>query len=83
MCFAKIADGALQLRVTEQELTSVQVARALVDQSHLRAAQAMGAIGSGVEASEGDPIVDKPAVLPRRDMVTDVAPAREQPVSRA
>ena len=76
-------NGALQLRVAEQELAGSQVARALVDEGHLGPAQAMGSVGSRVEAGQGHPIVDKPAVLPRCDMVADMAPAREQPVSRA
>ncbi len=68
---AEVADGALQLGVAEQELTGAQVAGALVDQRHLGAAQAVGAVGGGIEAGEGDPVVDQPAVLPRRDVVAD------------
>ena len=56
--------------------------RAFVNQCHLRATQAMGAVG-GIKAGKGDLVVDQPAVLPRRDMIADVAPAREQPVPRA
>src|SRR5665213_1807275 len=38
---AKVPDGALQLLVTEEQLAGSQVASLLVDERHLRPAQAM------------------------------------------
>ena len=79
---AEAAHGALQLGMAEQELAGPQVARPLVDEGDLGPAQAMGAVAGRVEAGQGDPVVDETAVLPRRDVVSRVAPAREQPVAR-
>ena len=78
---AKIPDGAPQLRVAEQELTNAKVAGTFVSERHLGPAQAAGAVSSWIEAGEGNSLVHKSAVLPRRDMFAEIAPARKQPIA--
>ena len=68
--------------MAKQGLAGPQVAGALVNQRHLGSAETVGAIGGRVEAGEDNPLVDEPAVLPCRDVVARMAPARE-PVARA
>ncbi len=51
----EMTDGALRFRVAEQKLASPQAARALVNQRHLGPAQAVGALGSLVEAGGATP----------------------------
>ena len=44
--------------------------------------EGLSAASSLIEPVDGNPIVKEAALLPGRKVVTDVAPAREQPVAR-
>lgn len=70
----RMPDGALQLGVAEQELTSPQVARALVDRSHRRS-QAVSAVGGRVQTGQRDPITNEAAVRVCRNALFDTAPS--------
>src|SRR5204863_9355512 len=48
---AEVSNGALELRMTEQELHCTQILRATIDQRGFRASRCMGSIRGGVEAT--------------------------------
>lgn len=69
--------------MSEQKLAGSKIAGSPVHERDLDAPHAVGAIRRRIEPGERDPLVDKPAVLPCRDMIARVAPTREQPVTRS
>lgn len=74
---AQIANGALDLRVAEQDLHSAQVARLLIDNGRLGSAQRMGPVIPSTQSDPGDPFVDQPSVLPGTDMIGVIDPTRK------
>ena len=80
---AEVSNGALELRMTEQELHCTQILRAAIDQRGFRASQCMGSIRGGVEADLPHPPADDPRVLPCRQMRRGMQAARKQVVLRA
>src|SRR5438477_9990932 len=73
---AEVSNGALELRMTEQELHCTQILRAAKDQRGFRASQCMGSIRGGVEADLPHPPADDPRVLPCRQMRRGMQAAR-------
>ena len=63
---AEVPDGALDLRVSKQELYSPEVPGAPVDQRGLGSAQRMCAEFQRVETDASDPIADQTRILTRR-----------------
>jgi len=59
---AKVADGALQFAMAEQQLDGPQVLGPAVDQGRLGAAQRVGAVVGRVEPHHRHPAVDQPGV---------------------
>src|SRR5262249_41831262 len=75
---AKIANGALDLRVPEQELHGSQVAGAPVDQRRLCPPQRMRSEQPRIEPDAADPLGYKARVLAGRHATATVSAAREQ-----
>jgi len=75
---SKIADGALQLRVAEQQLYGSQVAGLPVNLCRLRSAQRMRAVRRTIETGAFYPSTDDAGILPRREMPLLPETAREQ-----
>lgn len=65
----EVADRTLQLRMTQQELARSQIASALVDQRDLGPPQAMGAVESGIQPNQRDPIIEEAPILSGRNVV--------------
>lgn len=65
---AEVSDRALKLGMAQEQLNRSQVLRPFVDQRHLGSAHGVSAVGAGVEAGCGNPLVDDPGVLPCRNM---------------
>jgi hypothetical protein len=65
---AEIADGALELRMPEEQLDGSQVARLLVDLRRLRPTHRVRAVGGAVQPGALNPSMDDPdqLYLPRR-----------------
>ena len=61
----EVADGALQLRVTEQKLNGPDVACPALDQGRLGSAHRMGAVRRGIEPNRRHPTPDYVSVLTR------------------
>lgn len=75
---AKVADGAFQLRVTEQNLDGPKIARLLVNLCCLGAPHRVGAIGASVESDRRDPAMDNAGILPRRQVLRRLPTAWKQ-----
>lgn len=78
---AELANGALDLRMPEQELHRAQIASAPVDQHRLRSAQRMRTELRRVETDAGHPFQHEPSVLTRGQPAIRIAPAGEQQLS--
>lgn len=65
---AEVADCALKLGMTEQELDSTQVLRLSVNQSRLGSAHGMGAVRSRIQSDRLGPRFDNSGVLPGRQV---------------
>jgi hypothetical protein len=78
---AKIANGALDLRVAQQELDRTQVAGSSMDQRGFGPAQGVRAKLQRVKADASDPLTDETGVLARGE-ATIIAPAAEQELAR-
>lgn len=63
---AKVAHGALDLGVPEQELHCAQVSRPAIDQHRFRAPQRVGAELGWVEPDAGNPLMNKTRVNLRK-----------------
>ena len=50
---AKVADGAFQFGMPEQELAGAKIAGSLIDQGHFRSPEAVRPIERGIEADQG------------------------------
>ena len=74
---AQIANGALYLRVAEQNLHSAQVARLPIDDGRLGSAQRMGAVIIRAQSDRGRPFINKSSILPRADMIGVIELARK------
>ena len=61
---AEIANGALDLRVAQQELNRPEIARSPVDQHGLRAAKGVRTKLGRVEPDAGHPLLHEPSILP-------------------
>ncbi|SMD14315.1 hypothetical protein SAMN06297251_1418 [Fulvimarina manganoxydans] len=61
---AKIANGALDLRMTEKDLNRSQVAGRLLDNRRLRPAERMRSVVLSPETDRSHPLVDQTGVLP-------------------
>lgn len=58
----KIPDGALELRVPEEQLHGTKVLRAAIDQGGLGASQRVGPVGGGIETDLSDPPADNSSI---------------------
>ena len=74
---AQVADGALELGMSEQQLYRSEIPGSPVDQRRLGPTHGMGAVGTGIEANLSDPRADDPCVLAGREMGRLVNPAWE------
>ncbi len=74
---AQIANRALDLRMTEQNLHGAQVTRLLVDDRRLGSAERMGAVVLRAQSDPGHPFINEPGVLPGADVVHVINPARK------
>jgi len=74
----KVAHGALDLGVPEQELHGTEVTGSAVDQYSLRAPQRVGAELGRIEPDAGDPLMDKTCVLPSCEPVFGIASTGEE-----
>src|SRR6516165_8011913 len=74
----EITHGALQLRVTKQQLHRSQVAGLLVNLCRLRSAQIVRPVCRAVEPGAVRPSMDDAGVLPRRQVWLSPQTAREQ-----
>ena len=62
---AEVANGALDLRMSEQKLHRSEIPRAPVDQNRLRATQRVRAEFGWIEPDAGHPLVNQTGILPR------------------
>lgn len=62
---AKIANGAVDLRVAEQELHRAKIPRLSIDLSRLGASQRMRAVAARLQTYRGHPVSDEARILPR------------------
>ena len=60
----KIANGAFNFRVAEQNLNSTKIARLLVDQSCLCPSKRVRPVIFAAETDAADPLVNQPRILP-------------------
>jgi hypothetical protein len=79
----EITHGALQLRVTKQQLHCPQIAGLLVNLFRLRSAQRVRAVCRAIEPGAVRPSVDDAGVLPRRQVWLSPETAWEQKSARA
>lgn len=86
----KIADGAFDFGVSQQDLNGAQIARGLVNDRRLGPPNRVSAILLDLEADAADPLVDKTSILPHahvphvvisagKDEVVQRAPAALKP----
>src|SRR5690242_8381173 len=81
--YPEIADGALDLRVAEQQLDGSEIAGPPVDEGHLRAAERMGAIEPRIQPDRTDPAIHQPGVVAGGDRLPAAPdPAWEKVVLR-
>jgi len=76
--YAKIADCAFELCVSEQQLNRPQIARLLVDLGRLRPSHRMRAIRGAVKPGALDPGVDNSCILSCREVRVRPEAAREE-----
>lgn len=74
---AQIANGALDLRVAEEDLHGAQVACLLINDGRLGSVQRMSAIIRRAQADRSHPLINKPSILPSTDMIGVIEPARK------
>ena len=75
---SKVANGALDLSMAQQELDGSQVAGSSVDEGSFRPSQRVGAVEGGVQANSGDLAGGEPGVLPSCQRPSGKAAAREE-----
>jgi hypothetical protein len=75
---AEVPDSAFDLSVAEQELHRSQVASAPVDQGRLGSPQGMGTEEVRVQTDAGNPLGNKPGVLPRRHALSRTTSSGEK-----
>ena len=64
----EISNGALDLRMTKQDLDGSQIARCLVNDRGFGAPERMRSVFLRLKADASDPFVDQPSILPRAHM---------------
>ena len=74
---AQVTNGALDLRVAEQDLHGAQVARPLVDDRRLGSSQRMRPVVLRPQSDPGHPLINEPRILPGADMIGVIDPARK------
>ena len=72
---AEIADRALDLRVSEQNLHGAEISRLLIDDGRLGSTQRMGPVVLPAQPDPGNPFVNKASILPRADVIGMIDPA--------
>ena len=77
---AKIADSALDLGMTEQDLHRAQVARRLVDDRGFGASKGVSTVILGLEADADDPLANEAGILPRAHVPHIVVTAWEDEI---
>jgi hypothetical protein len=77
---AQIADGAVDLRMAEQDLNCTQVARLLIDDGSLGSAQRMRPVVFPAQPEHRYPLVNEPSILPGADVIGMINPARKDEV---
>ena len=77
---AQVPDGALDLRMAEQDLHGAQVARLLVDNGSLGSAQRVRPVVLTAQSNPSYPLVNEAGILPGADVIGVVNPAREDEV---
>ncbi len=75
---AEVANGAVHLRVPEQELNGAEVAGLAVDLCDLGSGHRMGAIRARLQSDRGDPAPDEAGILPGRDVEPLVEPSGQR-----
>ena len=75
---AEVADGALELRMPDEQLDGSQVAGLLVDLRRLRPTHRMGAVRGAVQPGALDPSLDDPRILACRQVGLRSGAAREE-----
>lgn len=76
----KIANRALNLPVTQQDLHSAQIAGRFVDDRGLGPAERIRAVVVAAQADPGNPLIYKPGVLARAQVSSMIETAREYEV---
>ena len=76
--YAKILDRAFDLGMAQQELHGPQVSGATVNEGRLGSPERMRAEEVGVQSDAGNPVGDKPSVLPCCEALTCTTSASEQ-----
>lgn len=79
---AEVANRALDLGMSKQELDRAQIASAAVDQNRLRPSQRVGAELCRIEPNAGHPILNEPGVLSRCQALRTIASTDEQELPR-
>ena len=74
---AKVANRTFELGVAEQDLHRPQISRSLVDQRHLRPAQAVRPTGRPAQPDTFNPVAHQPGILTRADVICINCSARE------
>jgi hypothetical protein len=69
----QVPNGALDLRVAEQDLHGAQAARQLVNDRGLGSSQRMRPLGP--QSDSGHPVINEPSILPGADMIGVIDPA--------
>ena len=78
----EITNGALKLRMPQQQLDRSQIAGLAIDLGGLRASHRMRAVGRAIEPGILNPDVNNPRVLPRREVWLPATAAGEQTGNR-
>ena len=76
----KVAYCVLDLAMTEKDLDSAQVACGPIDYRRLRSPKRMGAILASHQADRRNPIIHKPGILARAEMLSMIDAARKDKV---
>ena len=74
----KVANGALDFFVAEQDLHGAQVARLLVDDRGFGSPQRMRPVVLTPQPDPGHPLINELGILPRADMIGVIDPARKR-----
>ena len=74
----EVSDGAVHLRMTEEQLHGPRVAGLLVNLCDLRPPHGMRAVAADLQSDRADPLAKKSGILARRHVGPVVEPARPE-----